>query len=213
MAQLLYVILLRWVPPPTTLTMITNHLSLGKGESFHKKWVPYRQIADAAKLAVIASEDQRFAIHHGFDLKSIQEAWKENQQGKRIRGASTISQQTAKNVFLWQGRSWVRKGLEAYFTFMIEHIWGKKRILEVYLNVAQTGDHLFGIEAAAQTYYGKPAAKLTRPEAATIAACLPDPEDYRVSSPSSYIQRRRGWILHQMSNLQSDPAIGTLLQK
>jgi monofunctional biosynthetic peptidoglycan transglycosylase len=192
--------------------MVANHLSVRKGESFRKKWVPYREIAAAAKLAVIASEDQRFAIHHGFDLKSIQEAWKENQEGRRIRGASTISQQTAKNVFLWQGRSWFRKGLEAYFTFMIEHIWGKRRILEVYLNVAQTGDHLFGIEAAAQAYYGKHALKLTRAEAATIAACLPDPEDYRVSPPSPYMQRRRAWILRQMANLQSDSAIRELLR-
>lgn len=210
--QLVYLLVLKWVPPPTTLTMLANRMSVGKGQSFHKKWVSYRQIAPAAKLAVIASEDQRFATHHGFDLKSIQQAWKENQQGKRIRGASTISQQTAKNVFLWQGRSWVRKGLEAYFTFMIEHLWGKKRILEVYLNVAQTGDHIFGIAAAAQAYYGKSAAALNRSQAATIAACLPDPEDYRVSPPSPYMQRRRNWILAQMRNLQSDPAIVKLLQ-
>lgn len=125
----------------------------------------------------------------------------------RIRGASTISQQVAKNVFLWQGRSWVRKGLETYFTFMIETFWGKKRILEVYLNVIETGDGVFGIEAAAQKYFNKPAKNLSKQEAAMIAACLPNPKKYRVKPPSNYISYRSSVIMKQMNNLQSDPDI------
>lgn len=161
-----------------------------------------------AKLAVIASEDQLFPDHSGFDWKSIKKAMKYNEKKPgRIRGASTISQQVAKNVFLWQGRSWVRKGLETYFTFMIETFWSKKRILEVYLNVIETGDGVFGIEAAAQEYFNKPAKNLTRQEAAMIAACLPNPKRYKVKPPSSYINFRSRVIVQQMNNLQTDPDI------
>lgn len=212
-AQLLYIIVLKWVNPPFTLTMLASRITLsGTSSHFHKKWVPLEKIAPAAPLAVIAGEDQLFAEHHGFDMKSIRKAIAHNQHSKRVHGASTISQQTAKNVFLWQGRSWFRKGLETYFTFMIEHIWGKRRILEVYLNVAQMGKGIYGIEAASEQYYGKHALRLTRPEAAMIAACLPNPVVYKVKPPSRYTLRRQQWILRQMNNLQGDAAIKALIQ-
>lgn len=211
LAQLVYIVALKWVNPPFTITMISSRMALS-GSHFHKKWVSWDQIAPAAKLSVIAAEDQLFAVHNGFDIKSIKKAWKYNQTNKRTRGASTISQQTAKNVFLWQGRSWLRKGLEVYFTFMIEKIWGKKRILEVYLNVAQMGKGIYGVEAAAQQYYGKKAKALTRAQAAMIAAVLPDPVDYSVASPSRYVLSRQHWILGQMNNLEGDADIKDLLK-
>ncbi|HEX5171039.1 MAG TPA: monofunctional biosynthetic peptidoglycan transglycosylase, partial [Cyclobacteriaceae bacterium] len=160
----------------------------------------------------IAAEDQLFPDHNGFDIKSIEKAIQHNQKkSKRIRGASTISQQVAKNVFLWQGRSWVRKGLEVYFTFMIELIWGKERILEVYLNVAEMGRGVFGIEAASRYYFKKAAKKLTRLQAARIAACLPNPKKYGVNPPSPYIVNRSEWVLRQMRNLEGDPDIEKLI--
>jgi monofunctional glycosyltransferase len=163
------------------------------------------EMSDHALLAVIAAEDQLFPDHNGFDLKSIEDAL-EKKNG-RIRGASTISQQVAKNVFLWQGRSWVRKGLEAYCTFLIELLWTKERILEVYMNVSEMGPGIFGIEAASQHFYRKSANKLTRSEAARIAACLPNPKKYNVAPPSPYVLARSNWILIQMNNLQTDPGI------
>lgn len=212
-AQLIYIVALKWINPPFTISMIMSRISLmGSPHPFHKKWVSWKKISNPAKLSVIAGEDQLFAEHNGFDMKSIEKAWKHNQQGRRIRGASTISQQTAKNVFLWQGRSWIRKGLEAYFTFMIEKIWGKKRILEVYLNVAQMGEGIYGIEAAAEQYYGEQAVSLTTPEAAMIAACLPNPVVYRVKSPSRYILSRQRWIMLQMNNLQGDKFIQKIIK-
>jgi monofunctional biosynthetic peptidoglycan transglycosylase len=166
------------------------------------------EISPHARLAVIASEDQLFADHKGFDWKSIRKAMRYNQRKPgRIRGGSTISQQVAKNVFLWQGRSWFRKGLETYFTFMIEWVWGKKRILEVYLNVIEMGDGVFGIEAAAQEYFNKSAKRLTRQEAARIAACLPNPRRFRVNAPSAYVLTRTRAILQQMNNLSADADI------
>src|SRR6185369_2405291 len=144
---------------------------------------------------------------NGFDFKSIEKAMKHNQKSKNRHGASTISQQTAKNVFLWQSGGWFRKGLEVYFTFMIEKIWGKKRILEVYMNVAEMGDGIFGIEKASQKYFNKPAANLSRQEAAMSAACLPSPQRYSVKPVSRYVSVRSGWILRQMNNLQADPDI------
>lgn len=213
-AQLIYIVALRWVNPPFTLTMLNSRIALsGTAVSFHKKWVPWNKISESAKLSVIAGEDQLFPDHNGFDIKSIKKAWKHNEKSKRVRGASTISQQTAKNVFLWQGRSWFRKGLEAYFTFMIEKIWGKKRILEVYLNVAQMGKGIYGIEAAAEQYYGKHASALTRSEAAMIAACLPNPVTYTVKPPSRYTLVRQGWILRQMRNLAGDKDIQALINR
>jgi monofunctional biosynthetic peptidoglycan transglycosylase len=157
----------------------------------------------------LPSEDQLFPDHNGFDFKSIEKAMKHNQKSKSLHGASTISQQTAKNVFLWQGRSWLRKGLEAYFTFMIEKIWGKKRILEVYMNVAEMGDGIFGIEKASQKYFNKPAVNLSRQEAALIAACLPNPRRYSVKPVSRYVSIRSGWDIET----NEQPASGSDIQK
>ncbi len=201
-AQLVYIVVLKWVNPPVTITQV---VSLLKGNGLQRDYVSMENISSNAKLAVIASEDQLFPDHNGFDWKSIQKAMDYNQRKPgRVRGASTISQQTAKNVFLWQGRSWVRKGFETYFTFMIEKIWGKERILEVYLNVAETGKGIFGIEKAAQTYFKKPAKTLTAYEAAAIAAALPNPVKYAVKPPSPYVQSRTGKIVQQMNFLRPD---------
>ena len=157
------------------------------------------------KLAVISSEDQLFPDHSGFDWKSIEKAMKYNKKKPgRVRGGSTISQQVAKNVFLWQGRDWIRKGLEIYFTKMIEWVWGKERILEVYLNVIEMGKGIFGAQAAAKNYFKKTAKNLSRREAAMIAACLPNPKLYTVKPPHTFVLRKTGWILQQMNNLESD---------
>jgi len=213
-AHLLYLILLRWVNPPITVTMISSWFSLwGTDKKFHKTWADYDEISQHAKLAVLASEDQLFPDHNGFDFKSIEKAMKHNQKSKKIRGASTISQQVAKNVFLWQGRSWIRKGLEVYFTFMIEKLWGKERILEMYLNVAQTGDGVFGVEAAANQYYHKSAASLNREQAAMIAACLPNPVKYTVVPPARITSWRQRRILQQMRFLAGDPDISSLVSR
>ncbi len=212
-AQLLYIILLRWVNPPITVTMISSWFSLwGTGKSFKRDYVNLDEMSQHVKLAVIASEDQLFPDHDGFDFKSIEKAMKHNQKSKKIRGASTISQQVAKNVFLWQGRSYIRKGLEVYFTFMIEKIWGKKRILEMYLNVAEMGEGVFGVEAAAQANYHKPAASLNREESAMIAACLPNPVKYTVNPPARITAWRQRRILLQMRNLAPDPDIAELIK-
>lgn len=209
LVQLVYIVLLRWVNPPITVTQLGNWLD---GHGLRRDYVANEKISKNLKLAVMASEDQLFAEHNGFDWGSIQKAMQHNKKKKRVRGASTISQQTAKNVFLWQGRSWVRKGLEVYFTFMIELLWSKERILDVYLNVIEMGPGTFGAEAAAQRYYKKPAAKLTRMEAARIAACLPNPKKYKVNPASPYITRRANWIVGQMNNLEGDEAIAALLR-
>jgi monofunctional biosynthetic peptidoglycan transglycosylase len=209
-AQLVYIILLKWVNPPITITQLVSWIS---GHGMKRDYVSSKAISYNAKLAVISSEDQLFPDHSGFDWKNIKKAMKYNERKPgRIRGASTISQQVAKNVFLWQGRSFIRKGLEAYFTFMIELIWGKRRILEVYLNVIEMGDGIFGIEMAAQKYFNKPAKNLTRQEAAMIAACLPNPKRYRVKPPSSYILFRSGWVMQQMGRLEPDPDIQRVIE-
>ena len=208
-AQLIYIILLKWVDPPITVTQFSSWIS---GHGLKRDYVGISDISPNMALAVIASEDQLFPDHNGFDVKSIKKAMDTNSKKKnRLRGASTISQQVAKNVFLWQGRSWLRKGMEVYFTFMIEIIWGKKRILEVYLNVAEMGKGVFGAEAAAQKYFKKPAKKLTRTESAKIAACLPNPIKYTVNPPSSYIIKRYPWVMRQMNNLKDDADIQRLL--
>ena len=187
-AQLLYIILLKWVDPPITLTQLGSWL---KGDGLKRDYVDDDNISYHLRLAVMASEDQLFPIHGGFDWKSIEKAMKHNEKKpKRIKGASTISQQVAKNVFLWQGRSWIRKGFEIYFTKMIEWIWGKKRILEVYLNVIEMGKGIYGAEAAARSYFKKPASQLTRRESAMIAACLPNPKKYLVKPMSGYVKAR-----------------------
>ena len=203
--QFVYIILLKWMDPPITTTQLFSWLS---GHGLKRDYVNRDHISPYAKLAVIASEDQLFPDHNGFDWKSIKKAMEYNKRKPgRIHGASTISQQVAKNVFLWQGKSFIRKGLEAYFTFMIETVWGKKRILEVYLNVAEMGEGIFGIEKAAQIYFNKSAGQLTRQEAAMIAACLPNPKKLKVKPASSYIMSRSRVIQRQMANLQIDPDI------
>lgn len=207
--QFLYILLLKWVDPPITLTQLG---SLFAGDGLKRSYVSMKEISPYAKLAVICSEDQLFPDHDGFDFKNIEKAMKHNQKSKSLHGASTISQQVAKNVFLWQGRNWVRKGFEVYFTFMIELIWGKKRILEMYLNVSEMGKGVYGIGAAARYYFNKPAKSLTRLEAARIAACLPNPKIYTVKPLSSHVANRSAWIVGQMGVLQNDPDIEKLLQ-
>ena len=200
-SQFVYIFLLKWINPPITFTQLGSWVS---GHGLKRTYVRTSKIAENAKLAVIASEDQLFADHNGFDFKSIQKAMKHNSKSKSLHGASTISQQTAKNVFLWQGRSWWRKALETYFTFMIELIWGKKRILEVYMNVAEMGNGVFGIEAAAQNNFKKPAIRLSQQEAAMIAACLPNPKKYTIKPVSRPVAIRYPWIMRQMNNLSGD---------
>lgn len=203
--QFLYIIVLKWIDPPITLTQLGSLLS---GEGLKRDQVGYDEMSPNIRLAVIASEDQIFPDHNGFDFKSIKKAMAYNEKKPgRIRGASTISQQVAKNVFLWQGRSWIRKGLEVYFTFMIEWVWGKKRILEVYLNVAEMGKGIYGVEAASKAYFSKPAKSLTEREAAMIAASLPNPVKYTVKPLSRYVSVRSGWVMRQMNNLEGDPDI------
>lgn len=209
--QFIYIVLLRWINPPITLTQLSNWT---EGNGLKRDYVDFDEMSPNIRLAVMASEDQLFPDHNGFDVKSIKKALENNsKKNKRVRGASTISQQVAKNVFLWQGRTWMRKGLEVYFTFMIELVWSKERILEMYLNVAEMGKGIFGVEAASQTYFKKPASKLTRTEAAMIAACLPNPKKYTVKPLSRYIMRRYPWILIQMNNLEGDEDIDRLLGK
>ena len=187
---------------------MTQLVSWVSGHGLKRDYVGRNAISPNARLAVIASEDQLFPDHSGFDWKSIKKAMKYNEKKPgRIRGGSTISQQVAKNVFLWQGGGYFRKGLEAYFTFMIELIWGKKRIMQVYLNVIEMGDGIFGIEMASEIYFNKPAKNLTRQEAAMIAACLPSPKRYKVKPLSSFVSARSRTIMQQMNNLQSDPDI------
>ncbi|MFN9494458.1 MAG: monofunctional biosynthetic peptidoglycan transglycosylase [Sphingobacteriales bacterium] len=204
-SQFLYIILLKWMDPPITLTQLGSVLT---GDGFKRDYINYDEMSPNIKLAVMASEDQVFPDHNGFDFKSIKKAMAYNEKKPgRIRGASTISQQVAKNVFLWQGRSWIRKGFEVYFTFMIEKIWGKKRILEMYLNVSEMGKGIYGVEAASRVYFNKPAKNLSRYEAALIASALPNPVKYTVKPLSRYVSARAGWVLRQMGNLDGDADI------
>jgi monofunctional glycosyltransferase len=208
--QFFYILLLKWVDPPFTLTQLG---SLFTGKGLKRDYVDMKQVSSYGRLSFIAAEDQLFPDHNGFDWKSIQKAMEYNKKKpNRIKGASTISQQVAKNVFLWQGRSWFRKGLEVYFTFMIELLWGKNRIMEMYLNVSEMGPGIFGVEAAAQNYFKKPAKKLTRQEAAMIASCMPNPKKYTVKPLSRYVANRYPWVMKQMAFLQNDPDIQRLLQ-
>jgi monofunctional biosynthetic peptidoglycan transglycosylase len=208
--QLFYIIILRWVDPPITITQFYNWIS---GNGLYRNYINSDEISNNIKLAVISSEDQIFPDHSGFDWKSIKKAMRYNEKKpNRIRGASTISQQVAKNVFLWQERSWFRKVLETYFTKMIEWIWGKKRILEVYLNVIEMGKGVFGIEAASQKNFKKNASRLSRKEASLIAACLPNPKRYSVNPVSGYVAKRSIWVLVQMRNLEKDPDVQKIIQ-
>ena len=200
----LAVLVLRWVHPFTSAYMLEAqaHAALARNWRYRTdyEWVNLEEISANAAVAVIASEDQQFPFHAGFDFKSIRESVRASEHGKKLRGASTISQQVAKNLFLWPG-GFVRKAFEAYFTVLIEALWPKERILEMYLNIAQFGEGVYGVEAAAHHFYHKPAARLTSSEAAVLAAVLPNPIKMRVDRPSAYVMSRRDWILGQMRDL------------
>ncbi len=196
---------LRWINPPITSFMIGAKWDLTqsgeKNAAIRYRWVDYKRIAPAVRLAVIAAEDQRFAEHRGFDWQAIGKAMQQNHKSQRIKGASTISQQVAKNLFLWEERSWLRKGIEAYLTFWIEWLWPKQRILEVYLNTAQFDARTFGVGAAARHFFGRPAASLSYSQAALLAAVLPAPRHLSAADPSDYVEDRQDWILQQMRRL------------
>lgn len=199
--SVLSVILFRWVPVPVTPLMLircVQQKAEGKDMRLKKDWVAFDEISPHLQLAVVCSEDQNFLKHNGFDFEAIEKAMEHNETHKRKRGASTISQQTAKNVFLWPGRSWIRKGFEVYFTFLIELFWSKERIMHVYLNVIEMGDGVYGAEAAAQQFFKKHAADLHRSEAALIASVLPNPRKWSPDRPTAYIRSRQAWVLQQM---------------
>jgi monofunctional glycosyltransferase len=195
----------RWINPPYSAFMaeaqIAAWASRDSSYVFRYSWVDLSRISPNLPLAVVASEDQKFPEHWGFDVESIEKAYALNQHSHRVRGASTISQQVAKNLFLWSGRSYFRKGLEAYFTVLIEGCWPKRRILEIYLNIAEFGHGTYGAEAAAQRFFRKSAARLSRGDAAVLAAVLPNPVRLSAAAPSRYVQQRRDWILGQMQAL------------
>lgn len=208
-SSLLAVVAYRFMPVYFTPLMITRcfeQMANGEPIRLHHKWVSLDEMSPSMPVAVMASEDQRFLTHHGFDYKAIEQAAKEHiDGGKRLRGGSTISQQTAKNVFLWQGRSWIRKGLEAYFTFLIEAIWGKQRIMEVYLNSIEMGDGIYGVQAVAQQHFGTDAQNLSRADCALIAGTLPNPRKFSSKSPSPYMRKRQRQIMHQMTFMPAFP--------
>ena len=200
--SILSVFVFKWVPVPSTPLMVTRAIDNkldGNDMICSHDWVPLEEISTNLQKAVIASEDANFLTHHGFDFKAIQKAMESNEKGKKLKGGSTISQQTAKNVFLWQGRSYLRKGLEAYFTVLIELIWGKERIMEVYLNSIEMGNGVYGAEAASKYWYRKSAINLTKIQAAGIAAILPNPRKFKATNSSSYINRRKGRIVKHMN--------------
>lgn len=197
--SILMVVIYKWMPVPFTPLMAIRYFE-NPDEPIKHEWVPIEDISRHLQLSVIASEDQNFVNHSGFDFEAIQEAMEDNQSGRKIRGASTISQQTAKNVFLWPNRTWLRKGMEAYFTFLIEMIWSKERILEVYLNSIEMGKGIYGAQAASEYWFKKDAVDLGPYEAAAIAAVLPNPRQYRANPASDFIQRRKNWIVRQMQN-------------
>lgn len=199
------VLLFKWVNPPATSIMIQRKIeafiSWNERQMIAQEWFSYDDISKQMAIAVIAAEDQNFPFHFGFDFEQIEKALEQHERGRRLRGASTITQQVAKNLFLWEGRSFIRKGFEAYFTVLIELLWSKERILEVYLNIIEMGDMIFGVGAASQIYFKKLPAKLTRSQAALLAATIPNPTRYSAIKPSGYILRRQSWILGQMSSL------------
>jgi monofunctional glycosyltransferase len=199
------VFLLRWINPVYSAfmaeTRVAAWLDHDRTYVFRRTWVDLDRISPNLPLAVVASEDQKFPEHWGFDVEAIEKAYRMNQHSHRVRGASTISQQVAKNLYLWSGRSYFRKALEAYFTVLIEACWPKRRILEIYLNIAEFGYGTYGAEAAAQRYFHRPAARLSRSDAATLAAVLPSPQHYSAAAPSRYVLQRRDWILSQMQAL------------
>lgn len=208
--QFVYILLLWFINPPITITQMVDVV---KGYGLKKDNISYEAMGPNIKLAVLAAEDQLFPAHNGFDIKAIKKAQKYNQKHpNKVRGASTISQQTAKNIFLWQGGGWFRKGLEVYFTFMIETLYSKERILQHYLNVAEMGPGIFGVQAAAKEYFNKDAKNLSRSEAAMIAACLRNPKKYTVKPLSKFVSAVSGKILRQMNNIETDPDIAALLK-
>jgi monofunctional biosynthetic peptidoglycan transglycosylase len=207
------VLTFRFAAPPSSALMIERRLGLGRGGepySAHYDWVPFDRIAPVMALAVIASEDQNFLRHHGFDWRAIQNAADYNERGDRVRGASTLTQQTAKNLFLWPGRDWFRKGVEAYMTVLLEACWTKRHILETYLNIVEFGDGIFGVESASRQYFHKPAVRLSADEAALLAAVLPDPHRLRASVPSAYVRGRQQWILQQMNQIGGPGLVRTI---
>ena len=193
------VLLFKWVPVPITPLMVIRYFEKDSPKILKHDWEPIENISKNLQLAVICSEDQNFLKHNGFDIKAIEKAYENNKKGKRIKGGSTISQQTAKNVFLWPQRSWFRKGLETYFTFLIELFWSKERIMEVYLNTIEMGNGIYGAEAAAQHWFKKPASKLSKVEASAITAILPNPRKYKANPVTNYIASRKNWIMRQMN--------------
>jgi monofunctional biosynthetic peptidoglycan transglycosylase len=199
------VIIFGFLPPPCTPLMLVRLVEQATNPAqtlrLRQTWLTANEISPNMYRAAIAAEDQNFNEHFGLDFGAMKKALKNNQQGKKIKGGSTITQQTAKNLFLWQGRSYLRKALEAYFTILIEIFWSKKRILQMYLNIIEMGDGIYGIQAAAQYYFKKPAAQLTPAQAATIAAILPNPRRWSASKPTPYIIKKRNWILRNMNNL------------
>lgn len=210
-STILAVVLLRFIPvyfTPLMFIRCAEQVSAGETPRLRHHWVSLDKISPHLPVAVMASEDQRFLLHHGFDYKAIETAVAHNKESKRKHGASTISQQTAKNVFLWQGRSWVRKGLEAYFTVLIEMMWSKQRIMEVYLNSIEMGPGIYGADAVAKEHFGKPACDLFRSECALIAATLPNPLKFSSLSPSAYVKKRQRWIERQMRFIPSFPEEG-----
>lgn len=204
--SVMLVALTRVLPPAYTPIMflrVYEGLLEGKPVGIDRSWVPYEQISPNFFRAFVGAEDARFMRHNGIDWRAMEDAMRYNRahRGRKVRGASTITMQTAKNVFLWHGRTYVRKGFEAWFTYMIEHLWGKKRILEVYANVVEMGDGIYGVEAASREYFGKSAADLTRREAALIAAVLPNPRRWSPAKPTPYIKRRVTWIMGRMGGI------------
>jgi len=201
------VLFYRFVPVPFTPLMIIRLVEQGvKGENlkWDYRWRSYDHISRHLPLAVFCAEDQKFLEHHGFDLEAIKKAISHNEKGRKLRGGSTISQQVAKNVFLWQGRTYLRKGMEAYFTVLIELFWPKKRIMEVYVNVVEMGDGIYGAQAASRHYWKKDAIKLNREQAALLAAILPSPRRYNASSPGPFVSKRQRWIIRQMNHFGNE---------
>jgi monofunctional biosynthetic peptidoglycan transglycosylase len=199
---------LRFVDPPTSAMMVARRLEATGPFVLKQQWVPRARISSAMQLAVIAAEDQKFPDHHGFDVEAIEDALEDHLEGRSSRGASTLTQQVAKNLFLWAGHSWVRKGLEAWFTVLLEALWSKGRILEVYLNVAELGPGVFGVEAAARVNFNKPAASLNAREAALLAGVLPNPRVRKVTAPTAQVAQRVGWIEDQARRLGLDTLDG-----
>ena len=203
--SIVQVLVLRFVDPPFSSVMALRQTEAWvHGEwsyRVHRRWCDLEQMAASVPISLVAAEDQRFPLHHGFDLQAIEKALDHNARGKRLRGGSTISQQVAKNLFLWQGRSWLRKGLEAWYTVLIEALWPKRRILEMYANVAEFGDGIYGVQAAAQHFWNKDAARLSAAESARLAAVLPSPRRYSAVRPGPFVQRRADWIQRQARQL------------